>query len=190
MSPRRPPYIDPAAPYLLRAQAGHRRLLLLDRDGVINIDHGYVHRPMETQWVPGVFEFCAHAHRSGFLPVVVTNQAGIARGYYSEADFLAYTAWVHTEFARQGAPLVATYYCPHHPEYGPDGRGEPCQCRKPAPGMLLAALSDFGADPHETVLIGDKPTDVAAGAAAGVATCHLFSGAWPRLDRLVNGAAT
>ena len=149
------------------AAAGMRRALFLDRDGILNVNHGYVHTPEATEWVPGVFDLAAAAHRAGHLLVVVTNQAGIARGYYTRAQFEDYTRWVHAQFAAAGAPLTATYYCPHHPA-GIGALGVGCRCRKPEPGLLLRAAADFGIDLGASLLLGDSPSDVGAADAAGV----------------------
>ena len=170
------PYLDPCAEELLRATSVPRKALFLDRDGVINVDHGYVHEPEDTDWVPGIFELCAKARCAGYVLVVVTNQAGIARGYYSEEAFLTYTKWVHEQFAKRSVPLAATYYCPHHPEVGMDGLRLHCDCRKPAPGMILAAASDLKLNLQASVLIGDKSSDLEAARAAKV-------GRWLLLER-------
>lgn len=159
-------------------RAALRKALFLDRDGIINFDHGYVHTAGQTEWVPGIFELCTQAAGDGFLLVVVTNQAGIARGYYSEAEFLEYTRWVHEEFAARDVPLSATYYCPHHPSEGFGRYRVRCTCRKPQPGMLLAAMSELGISPDTSRLIGDKPTDIAAGVSAGISCCRLVEHAW------------
>lgn len=164
----RPPYLDPQADDLLAAASRPRRALLLDRDGVINVNHGYVHTPERTEWVPGIFGLVAQAHRQRFLVIVVTNQAGIGRGYYNEDEFLAYTAWMHAQFAQQGTPLLATFWCPHHPDGGVGAYRVACGCRKPEPGMLLAAAGRFGLDMHATWMIGDKPSDLEAAVTAGV----------------------
>lgn len=164
-----PPYLDPAAEALLARAPWPRRALFLDRDGVINIDHGYVHTQDRTDWMPGIFELVAQAHTKGWLPIVITNQAGIGRGLYDEAEFLSYTAWVHAQFAQRGTPLLATFWCPHHPEAGKGPYKVACACRKPAPGMVRAALERFGIDmPQRSLLFGDKASDVAAAEAAGV----------------------
>lgn len=148
--------------------------LLLDRDGVININHGYVHRPDQTDWVPGIFDFCRAAVAAGYRPIVVTNQAGIARGFYDEEQFAEYSRWVHEEFALQGVEILATYYCPHHPDAGMGGYRIQCNCRKPAPGMLLAAAHDLGVDLGASIMIGDRASDMWAGDAAGVGTLLLL----------------
>ena len=167
-------YLDPAADVLLARHSAPRRALFLDRDGVINIDHGYVHAPDQTVFVDGIFSLCEAARDEGYVMVVVTNQAGIARGLYSEPQFVAYTRWLHAEFARRGAPLLATYYCPHHPTAGMGEYRLDCDCRKPAPGMLLEAIRDQAIDPARSLIIGDKTGDIEAGLAAGIGHCILL----------------
>ncbi|GAB3362691.1 D-glycero-beta-D-manno-heptose 1,7-bisphosphate 7-phosphatase [Lysobacter rhizosphaerae] len=169
-----PPYLDPGLPVRLAALPTPRRALFLDRDGVINVDHGYVHTPAQTEWVPGIFELVAKANAFGYLPVVVTNQAGIARGYYDEAEFLSYTAWVHDEFRRRGASLAATFYCPHHPDAGLGVLKCDCAFRKPRPGMLLAAASELDIDVASSALVGDKASDIEAAKRAGVGVACLL----------------
>jgi len=164
------PYLDPRADELLSTVPAPRKALFLDRDGVINVDRGYVHRPEDTEWMPGIFELCAKAQRAGYLLVVVTNQAGIARGYYNVDQFLTYTRWMHEQFAAHGTPLTATYYCPHH-----EGFTVECRCRKPKPGMLLSAISRFEIDVGESILVGDKHSDIEAGVAAGLKECQLVT---------------
>lgn len=146
-----------------------RRALFLDRDGVINVNHGYVHRPEQNEWVPGIFDLCAAARDVGYALIVVTNQAGIARGYYSESQFRTYTNWMHGEFNARGVPLLATYFCPHHPEAGLDSFKMICNCRKPRPGMLLAAAADWKVDLSRSCIIGDQLSDLQAGAAVQIA---------------------
>lgn len=152
-----------------------RRALFLDRDGVINVDHGYVHRPDQVQWVDGVFELVRAARDRGRAVVVVTNQAGIGRGLYTEADFEALTAWMHDAFADAGTSLDAVYHCPHHPEHGLGPYRLDCSCRKPRPGMLLRARDELHLDLPGSVLVGDKSSDVEAGRAAGVGINLLFA---------------
>jgi D-glycero-D-manno-heptose 1,7-bisphosphate phosphatase len=150
------------------AVPGLRRAAFLDRDGVINIDHGYVSRREDFQFVPGSLAACAQLHRRGFALVVVTNQSGIGRGLYGEDDYRCLTEWMSAEFAAAGAPLAGVYHCPHHrealrPEYRKD-----CNCRKPAPGLLLASARELSLDLGRSVLFGDKASDIEAAAAAGV----------------------
>ena len=150
--------------------------LFLDRDGVINVDYGYVHRPEEFEFVEGIFELVAAANKAGYLVVVVTNQAGIGRGYYTEAQFHALTDWMKAQFNEHGAIIDAVYFCPCHPEHGIGAYRQESEFRKPAPGMLLQAQSELGIDMAQSILIGDKPSDMAAGRAAGVGTLLLLNG--------------
>lgn len=148
-----------------------RRALFLDKDGVINVDHGYVCTPERTDFIDGIFELCRAATGHGYLNVVITNQAGIARGYYTEQQFLAYMEWVRGEFRNHGAQLDAVYYCPHHPVHGIGGYLRDCDCRKPKPGMILRAARDLDLSLAGSVMLGDTASDVAAGEAAGVGVC-------------------
>lgn len=145
-----------------------RPAAFLDRDGVINLDHGYVVRREDFAWVPGVREAAAQLHRAGFALVVVTNQSGIGRGMYSEAEFFALTEWMQAEFASAGAPLSGVYFCPHHPTDAVGAFRTQCACRKPAPGMLLSAAGELDLDLGRSILFGDKVSDLQAAAAAGV----------------------
>lgn len=171
----RQPYVDRSVANALESGFPRKRALFLDRDGVINHDGGYVHTPEQTEWLPGIFDLVRLAHTAGYLPIVVTNQAGIGRGYYSEHDFLSYTDWVHGQFRRQRAPLLATYYCPHHPTAGVGVLKVECECRKPKPGMLLAAIERFEVDASRSVLVGDKYSDLEAGRSAGLGLCLLLA---------------
>ena len=174
----RPPYLDPAWEHLLAQSPLPRKALFLDRDGVINVNHGYVHTPERTEWIPGIFDLVAAAQRSGYLAIVATNLAGIGRGYYDEDAFLRYTAWVHAQFTERGAPLLATFWCPHHPEAGLGNYRVACDCRKPRPGMLLAAIARFDIDPAQSLMVGDKQGDIDAAVAAGVPARQLREQDW------------
>ncbi|TBR40360.1 MULTISPECIES: D-glycero-beta-D-manno-heptose 1,7-bisphosphate 7-phosphatase [Dyella] len=156
------------------ASGAARKVLFLDRDGVVNINHGYVHRPDQTDWVAGVFDAARAAKRAGYGLVIVTNQAGIARGYYSEDQFLQFTRWIHEQFAIHGADLLATYYCPHHPEGIVPGLNVSCECRKPGPGMILAAGKDLEIDLGQSLLVGDQTSDLQAAASAGIERSWLI----------------
>lgn len=133
-----------------------------DRDGVINIDRGYVHRRDQFEFVPGVLAAAAILAARGFALVVVTNQSGIGRGMYSESDFHVLTAWMKEQFSAARAPLAGVYFCPHLPN-------DRCDCRKPAPGLLLRASRELKLDLARSVLFGDKPSDLQAAHAAGIA---------------------
>ncbi len=151
-----------------------QRALFLDRDGIVNIDHGYVHTAEATDWVPGIFSLCAAARDAGYLLVVVTNQAGIGRGYYDEAAFRDYSEWMHAQFLARGVPLTAIYFCPCHPDAGLGRYLRHCECRKPAPGMLLQAAAEIGIDPGSSILVGDSASDIQAAQAAGLRLAVLF----------------
>ncbi len=145
--------------------------LFLDRDGIINVNFGYVVHAEQTVFVEGIFELCEQALTAGYRLVVVTNQAGIARGYYSEDDFHLYMDWMQQEFAEHGVPLAGVYFCPHHPEGKVERYRKVCECRKPAPGMILRAAVELNLDLAASVLVGDKASDIVAGEAAGVGRC-------------------
>jgi D-glycero-D-manno-heptose 1,7-bisphosphate phosphatase len=158
------------------ADATAGRVLFLDRDGVINVNHGYVHTPEQTEWVPGIFELCALAQERGYGLVIATNQAGIARGYYDIPTFEAYTRWMHAQFAQHGIAIAATLFCPHHPDAGGSSFTSDCTCRKPAPGMFLEAARRYPIDLSQSVLVGDKISDMCAGHAAGLGRLLLLGG--------------
>lgn len=144
------------------------RALFLDRDGVINHDAGYTHRWEDFAFVDGIFDVARHARAQGYRLFVVTNQAGIGRGFYTEDDFLALTARMRARFADEGAPIDEVYFDPTHPVHGIGEYRRDSPMRKPHPGMLLRAASEFGIALPESVLIGDKASDLRAGIAAGI----------------------
>ncbi|MBI3154366.1 MAG: HAD family hydrolase [Burkholderiales bacterium] len=144
------------------------RALFLDRDGVVNIDRHYVHRVEDFEFVDGIFDLCARARALGYRLVVVTNQAGIARGYYGEADFQRLTQWMLGVFEARGTPIDRVYHCPYHPTAGLGAYRRESFDRKPNPGMLLRARDELGLDLAASAFIGDKDSDMAAGRAAGV----------------------
>jgi len=140
----------------------------LDRDGVINIDRGYVFRREDFEFVPGTLDAARDLKSLGLALVVVTNQSGIARGYYGPEQFHALTDWMKETFAAHGAALDGVYFCPHHPTEGEAPYRQACGCRKPAPGLLLDAARDLGLDLRRSVLFGDKASDLQAALAAGI----------------------
>ena len=144
------------------------RALFLDRDGVINRDDGYVYRRKDFHFIDGIFELTAAAVVRGFLPIIVTNQSGIGRGYYSERQFLRLMRWVRRQFHRRRAPIAGVYFCPFHPEHGIGRYRQDSFLRKPRPGMLLRAAADFRLDLQRSLLVGDSVSDMEAGRAAGV----------------------
>lgn len=142
--------------------------LFLDRDGVINVDHGYVHRPEDFHFMDGIFDLARAARTHGYRLVVVTNQAGIGRGRYSETQFHALTYWMCLRFSDERAPIARVYFSPYHPTAGLGEYKQDHISRKPRPGMLFQAQRELGIDLAASILIGDKLTDVEAGIAAGV----------------------
>jgi D-glycero-D-manno-heptose 1,7-bisphosphate phosphatase len=154
-----------------------RPALLLDRDGVINIEKTYVHQVSDFEFVDGIFALCQQAVNAGMAIVVVTNQAGIGRGYYTEGQFALLTDWMRDRFSERGINIDAVYFCPYHPEHGIG----PYRCesfdRKPNPGMILRAQADLGLDLKNSVLVGDKMSDIAAARAAGVGCTVLLDSA-------------
>jgi D-glycero-D-manno-heptose 1,7-bisphosphate phosphatase len=145
------------------------KALFIDRDGVINVDKVHVHRKEDFEFNNGIFEFCRSYSEKGFLIIVITNQAGIAKGIYSESQFLELTGWMTDQFLLQGIKIAKVYYCPHHPDF----TGH-CECRKPAPGMILNAIHEFDLDITRCSLIGDMPTDLEAGRRAGIPEKNLL----------------
>ena len=151
-----------------------RRALFLDRDGVINIDHGYVYLQEQFEFVTGIFELCRKAVESGYLIFVVTNQAGIGRGYYTEQQFHECTDWMCNQFLIQGIKIEHVYFCPSHPEYGLNDYKYESFFRKPQPGMILQAADEYNLDLSVSVLVGDKESDIQAGMSAGVGSNILY----------------
>jgi D-glycero-D-manno-heptose 1,7-bisphosphate phosphatase len=150
------------------------RAAFLDRDGVINEERNFVHRVEDFRFLPGVMEACREFVRAGYLLVIVTNQSGIARGYYDTRDYERLTAWMKERFVEAGAPLTAVYHCPHHPEAAVPSLRLACDCRKPAPGLILQATRELDIDLGRSFLVGDKISDIEAGRAAGVGKCFLM----------------
>lgn len=152
------------------------RALFLDRDGVVNKEIGYLSRPDQVRFLPGIFDLCRKAQLLGYILIIVTNQAGIARGYYSETEFHVLMQWMTGEFTREGVRLDRYYFCPHHPEHGVGAYRLDCQDRKPNPGMFLNAATEFHLDLARSIFLGDRCTDMVAGRAAGVGTLVLVEG--------------
>ena len=152
------------------------RALFLDRDGVINQEVGYLHRPEDVRWVEGIVPLCRRAQSLDYKLVVVTNQAGIARGYYTSQQFEDLMTWMRAELARDGITLDAVYHCPYHPEHGIGEYKREHEDRKPGPGMLLRAARDLGIDLSQSVMIGDRCSDITAANTAGLRQAFLMRG--------------
>lgn len=153
-----------------------RRAVFLDRDGTINVEKDYLHRPEEFEFIPGATEAIGILKRAGYLVVVVTNQSGVARGYYAEEDVERLHRHMDELLAAFGTAVDGYYFCPHHPENGLDAYLTDCACRKPLPGMLLKAAKEMGIDLKSSWMIGDKLVDIEAGMGAGCSTALVLTG--------------
>ena len=162
------------------------KALFLDRDGVINRDDGYTHRPEDFHFIDGVFEACRRFLGLGYHIVIVTNQSGIGRGYYSEAQFHRLTEWMLAQFAEQQVSILDVLFCPHHPTAALAPYKRVCDCRKPAPGMLLQAAQKHNIDLAASVMVGDNFSDMEAASRAGI-TRRFLGGAQQRLSPLPDG---
>lgn len=144
------------------------KALFLDRDGIINIDHGYVYKISQFEFMEGIFDLCNAAQSKGYDIYVVTNQSGIARGYYNINDFNELTAWMLDKFEENKIHIKDVYFCPHHPHKGINEFNKECLCRKPAPGMMIRASEQYDVDLDKSILIGDKPSDMEAAQNSGI----------------------
>jgi D-glycero-D-manno-heptose 1,7-bisphosphate phosphatase len=169
----------------MRAAAG---LAIFDRDGVLNVDVGYAHRPDQLRLVEGAARAVARLNAAGWAVVAVTNQSGVARGLFPESAVGLFHAALDTALAAEGARIDAYYYCPFHPEATVAAyRRADHPDRKPNPGMLLRALADFAEAPERAFLVGDQESDLEAARRAGVAG-HLYAGG--DLDALIAAILT
>jgi D-glycero-D-manno-heptose 1,7-bisphosphate phosphatase len=144
--------------------------LFLDRDGVINIEKNYLYKKEDFEFIEGIFDVCQVFQDRGFNIFVVTNQSGIARGYYTNEDFDVLTQWMCERFLQKSITIQKVYHCPHHPDISGS-----CECRKPKPGMLRQADEEFGVDFEHSVLIGDSERDIEAAHAVGIEETYLYS---------------
>lgn len=167
-------FLDIGLPETLRAAGDslpewkRRPAVFFDRDGVLNVNYGYVHRPGDFEWMPGACEAVKWCNDHGYLVVVITNQSGIARGFFTEERFLGFMKWVNEELRRIGAHIDAVYHCPHHPSEGGGPLTCDCECRKPAPGMILRAINEMEIRPEGSFMVGDSPKDVEAAHRSGI----------------------
>lgn len=144
------------------------KALFLDRDGIINIEKNFVHKKEDFEFVEGIFDLVSYANHAGYLVIVVTNQAGIGRGYYSEADFQALMNWVNGEFSAKGGRIDRVYHCPYHPEFGIGEYRRSSKNRKPEPGMFFEAAEQFNIDLQNSIMVGDRLSDMEAAARASI----------------------
>ena len=142
--------------------------VFFDRDGTLNVDIHYLHRPEDFIWTPDAPAAIRHLNERGILTIVVTNQSGVARGYYPEADVRRLHDWMNEELKKEGAHLDALFYCPHYPEGKIPEYAKICDCRKPAAGMIDAACAKYDIDRTRAVLIGDSESDMECARRAGV----------------------
>jgi D-glycero-D-manno-heptose 1,7-bisphosphate phosphatase len=163
--------------------AGTGRGLILDRDGVVNEDSGYLYRVEECRFVDGIFELTQAFVARGFAIAIASNQSGIGRGYFTEADFERLMVWMTGEFARKGVPIAAVYHCPDHPTEGVGRYRRVNPWRKPGPGMLLQAAADLNLDLARSWTVGDQMSDIEAGRAAGVGRLVRYDPLAPEVAR-------
>lgn len=155
------------------------KAVFLDRDGVINHDHAYVSNILNFEFIDGVFDACQQFIKQGYMIIVVTNQSGIGRGYYSEQDFNLLTNWMKAEFDKHQVTISEVYFCPHHPKNALPNYLKKCDCRKPMPGMLNQAINKFDIDVNQSIMVGDKVSDLQAAKAAGIKTKILVRSGKP-----------
>lgn len=145
------------------------RALFIDRDGVINTDKVHVAERERFEFTEGIFDLCRIYADAAYMIIVITNQAGIAKGYYTGLDFLELTRWMIAEFKQHDIEIARVFHCPHHPDF--TGK---CNCRKPEPGMILKAVEEFDLDISACILIGDKESDLEAGRRAGIPESQML----------------
>jgi D-glycero-D-manno-heptose 1,7-bisphosphate phosphatase len=162
-----------------------RPAAFLDRDGVLNVDHGYAYRPDQLEWIAGAPQAVRLLNEAGYIVIVVTNQSGVARGFYDEAAVHQLHAHMQEVLKAQGAHIDAFYYCPHHPEGTVKEFAVNCKCRKPDTGMLDQAAREWPIDLGRSILIGDRDNDMAAAAAFNIRGIK-FDSASDSLSELVS----
>lgn len=146
------------------------KALFLDRDGVVNKEKNYLYKIEDFEFINGVFETCRYFQDKGYLIIFITNQAGIARGRYTEEDYQVLTKWMIREFEKENIKISKVYHCPHHPDFSGI-----CECRKPNPKMILDAQKEFEIDLENSILVGDKNSDIEAGINAGIHQNYLIT---------------
>jgi len=149
------------------------KAVFLDRDGVINKEVNYLHRVEDFEFTEGCIEGLQRFKEKGFQFIVVTNQAGIAKGYYSETQYQTLTSWMRNALRKNGIEILDVLHCPHHPDGVVEDLAIHCACRKPEPGMIITAMARHEIDLTESILVGDKVSDAEAGLRAGIEKCYL-----------------
>ncbi|MFA5113820.1 MAG: D-glycero-beta-D-manno-heptose 1,7-bisphosphate 7-phosphatase [Candidatus Margulisiibacteriota bacterium] len=155
---------------------GTSRAVFVDRDGTIIEDSGYISTPKEVHFLPGSIEALRQLNQAGFKVIVITNQSGVARGFFSEDMVQTIDKFIHKQVLSGGGHIDAFYYCPHHPEHGVYPYRQECACRKPSPGMIKQAAQDHHLDLGRSFMVGDHSCDVRAGKTAGVRTVFVLTG--------------
>lgn len=142
-------------------QKAYQKAVFLDRDGTINKDTGYVHKKADLEFLPGAVEGLLNFQKKGFLLIIITNQSGIGRGYYSEKDYESFMQYMYLRLKEEGVEITADYHCPHLPE-------DQCFCRKPATGLVEKAVNDYGIDVQQSIFVGDRQIDIQTGQQMGM----------------------
>ena len=142
--------------------------VFFDRDGTLNVDKDYLYKIEDFEWLEDAPQAIRFANEHGFLVIVITNQSGIARGYFAEDDVRRLHDWMNEDLEQFGAHIDAFYYCPHLPDGKVEAYAKECDCRKPKPGLIERACADFDVDRRKSLMIGDKLLDVECAEAAGV----------------------
>ena len=176
MSERIKPRRERIKPFLGPGGVKSQLAAFVDREGTINVDKGHVYRPVDFEYIPRALEALRLASDHGVLIFIVTNQAGIAKGLYMESDFRALTEKMLEQMRSHGIHIQDVFYCPHHPEGTVQKYRTTCACRKPAPGLLQIAMERYGLPGANSVMIGDKNSDVEAGRALGLRTYLVETG--------------
>lgn len=158
------------------------KAVFLDRDGTINVDKGYVYKIDDFEFISGTIEAIKKLNDNGYLVIVVTNQSGVARGYYTEEDIHKLHVYINRELQKYGAHIDKYYYCPHHPDYGNELYKKQCDCRKPKTGMIDQAIKDFNIDRKKSFMIGNKISDIQAGLSAKLKYTYKVSDRVSLLD--------
>ena len=152
------------------------KAVFFDRDGTLNVDIAYLHRPEDFVWIEGAKEAIKYVNDKGYLAILVTNQSGVARGYYPEEDIKEVYDWMNNELAKIGAHLDALFYCPHHPQGKIPAYTQVCNCRKPDTGMIVEACLQFNIDRSKSYFVGDSDTDMDCAHNAGVQGIRFSGG--------------